>query len=163
MFAEMMLPRRTLLTLTLPTVGVFLELMVHPNPTTSNLRNARPWRRAVSLGPILDKALAACNAALAKVPTDLKTKLATKLIAKQRAEGKRAVTDSDRRRWLLPPDNRDKDANLTVDAKFRGWYHWEVPFDTDPDWPKSLQDAVISSRKAADCSQVAVSPTTMLM
>jgi adenine-specific DNA-methyltransferase len=92
--------------------------------------------------PILDKALAVCNAALAKVPPDLKSRLATKLLTKQKAEGKRAVTDADRRRWLLPPDNRDKDAKLTVDARFGGWYRWEVPFDTDPDWPKPLQDAV---------------------
>lgn len=98
--------------------------------------------------PILDKALAACNDALAKAPADLKTKLATKLISKQRTEGKRAVTDADRRRWLLPPDNREKEVKLTVDAKFRGWYHWEVPFDTDPDWPKPLQDAVTAYRAA---------------
>jgi adenine-specific DNA-methyltransferase len=86
--------------------------------------------------PILDKALAACNAPLVQVAADLKTKLATKLLAKQKAEGKRAGADADRRGWLLPPDNRDKDVQLTVDAEFRGWYHWEVPFDTDPDWPK---------------------------
>ncbi len=98
--------------------------------------------------PILEKALAACNAALANVPPNLKTKFATKLLIKQKAEGKRAVTDADRRRWLLPPDNRDKDAKLTVDAKFRGWYHWEVPFDTDPDWPKALQDTVTAYRAA---------------
>jgi adenine-specific DNA-methyltransferase len=98
--------------------------------------------------PILEKALAVCNAALAKMPPDLKTKLAAKLIAKQRAEGKRAVTEADRRRWLLPPDNRDKDTKLTVDAKLGGWYHWEVPFDTDPDWPKPLQNAVTAYRAA---------------
>jgi adenine-specific DNA-methyltransferase len=98
--------------------------------------------------PVLDKALAACNDALAKVSTDLKTKLAAKLIAKQRTEGNRAVTDADRRRWLLPPDNREKEARLTVDAKFRGWYHWEVPFDTDPDWPKPLRDEVTAYHAA---------------
>jgi adenine-specific DNA-methyltransferase len=98
--------------------------------------------------PILDKALAACNAALAKVPPDLKPKLATKLLAKQKAEGKRAITDSNRRRWLLPPDNRNADAKLTVDPKFGGWYHWEVPFDIDPDWPKALQDSVTAYRAA---------------
>jgi hypothetical protein len=32
--------------------------------------------------------LVECNAALAKAPPELKTKLATKLIAKQKAEGK---------------------------------------------------------------------------
>jgi putative two-component system protein, hydrogenase maturation factor HypX/HoxX len=59
-----------------------------------------------------------------------------------------AVTDADRRRWLLPPDNREQEVKLTVDAKFRGWYHWEVPFDTDPDWPKALQDSVTAYRAA---------------
>ena len=98
--------------------------------------------------PALEKALAACNAAIAKVPSELKGKLATKLIFKEKSEGKRAVTDADRRRWLLPPDNRHQGTKLTVDAKFRGWYHWEVPFETDPDWPKSLQDSVAIYRAA---------------
>ena len=97
--------------------------------------------------PSLEKALSECNALLARAPPDLKTKLAAKLLAKQRAKGKRSITDADRRRWLFPPDNRGKDA-LTVDAKFRGWYQWEVPFDTDPDWPNSLQDAVTAYRVA---------------
>ena len=96
--------------------------------------------------PLLEKALAACNEAVMRLPADLKAKLAAKLILKQRSAGKRAVTDADRRRWLLPPDNREKDVRLTVDPKFRGWYHWEVPFDTDPDWPKALQDVVGSYR-----------------
>jgi adenine-specific DNA-methyltransferase len=98
--------------------------------------------------PVLDKVLAACNDALAKVSADLKTKLATKLIMKQKRGGRRAVTDADRRRWLLPPANRDDETKRTVDPKFRGWYHWEVPFDVDPDWPKPLQDAVNGYRAA---------------
>jgi adenine-specific DNA-methyltransferase len=84
--------------------------------------------------PILDECLSACNAALRKVTKELRTKLEAKLAAKERTEGKKAVTDADRRRWELP--------------KSLKWEHWEVPFDTDPDWPKDLQDAVKAYRKA---------------
>jgi adenine-specific DNA-methyltransferase len=82
--------------------------------------------------PILDERLAECNAALAKVSDDLKRKLLAKLAAKQKAEGKKAITDADRRRWQLP----------------KKWEHWRVPFDTDEDWSKEMQDAVIDYRKA---------------
>src|SRR5438105_7998212 len=57
--------------------------------------------------PILAARLADCNAALAAVTPDMRRKLELKLLDKQRAEGKRAVTDADRRRWELPdPANR---------------------------------------------------------
>ena len=65
---------------------------------------------------------------------DLRRRLAGKLLDKERAEGKRAVTDADRRRWELP--KRD------------AWEHWSVPFDTDPDWPKACASAVTEYRKA---------------
>jgi adenine-specific DNA-methyltransferase len=98
--------------------------------------------------PMLEAALQKANAELAKVKPDLRAKLAGKLTTKERAEGKRAVTDADRRRWILPPDHRDKSVKYTVDAGFRGWYAWEVPFDTDPDWPVGLSAAVTAYRKA---------------
>ncbi len=98
--------------------------------------------------PILDAALAACNEALKGAGKSLRDALKAKLAAKRKAEGKKSITDADRRRWVLPPDNRDKDVKWTVDATFAGWYHWEVPFDTDPDWPKPLRDAVTAYRKA---------------
>ncbi len=98
--------------------------------------------------PKLDAALKAVNASLAKVTPELRVKLAGKLAAKEKAEGKRAVTDADRRRWVLPPENRDPKVKWTVDAKFGGWYHWEAPFDTDPDWPKALAEAVTAYRAA---------------
>jgi adenine-specific DNA-methyltransferase len=104
--------------------------------------------------PILEKALEACNAALKKVPKELKARLANKLAAKQKNEGKKAITDADRRRWLLPPDNREQPRTaeekkrFTVDLTVPAWYHWEVPFDTDPDWPKDLQEAVTAYRTA---------------
>lgn len=82
--------------------------------------------------PILNEKLAGCNAALAKVTDDPRRKLAAKLITKQKAEGKKSITDADRRRWELP----------------KLWEHWQVPFDTDPDWPKELQTTVTDYRKA---------------
>jgi adenine-specific DNA-methyltransferase len=82
--------------------------------------------------PILDEKLAACNAALAKVTDDLRRKLTAKLATKQKAEGKKSITDADRRRWDLP----------------RKWEHWQVPFDTDEGWPKELQTAVTEYRQA---------------
>ena len=98
--------------------------------------------------PGLDAALAALNAEVGKVGKDLRQKLATKLAAKQKAEGKRAITEADRRRWLPPPANRDPKIKLTVDAAFPGWYEWEAPFDTDPDWPDALQAALTAYRTA---------------
>ncbi|MDP9370756.1 MAG: site-specific DNA-methyltransferase, partial [Chloroflexota bacterium] len=83
--------------------------------------------------PILVERLAALNAALAHVTPETRTALAAKLAAKERAEGKKAVTDIDRRRWLLPKDT---------------WEEWQVPFDADPDWPPPLQDALAAYRAA---------------
>ena len=68
--------------------------------------------------PILDQKLAALNAALAgEIPPDppfskggaavaaggFRARLAAKLAIKEKAEGKKAITEADRRRWLLPP------------------------------------------------------------
>jgi adenine-specific DNA-methyltransferase len=83
--------------------------------------------------PILEAALTKCNAAVGKVTTEQRKRLAGKLAEKQRTEGKRAVTDADRRRWELPT---------------KAFEHWTVPFDTDPDWPVELQKAVTAYRKA---------------
>jgi adenine-specific DNA-methyltransferase len=99
-------------------------------------------------GAILDKTLTACNHALKKVNKQCVAKLKDKWDQKLREEGKRSLSDADRRRWVLPPENRDPKVTYTVDADFAGWYHWEVPFDTDPDWPKELVDTVMAYRKA---------------
>jgi adenine-specific DNA-methyltransferase len=96
----------------------------------------------------LDDALAACNRALENVDAECAGKLRDKWEKQLREEGKRSLTDADQRRWLLPPANRDSRAKHSVDSKLAGWYHWEVPFDTDPDWPKALCDAVLSYRRA---------------
>lgn len=82
---------------------------------------------------ILEAALAACNTAVGMVTAELRKKLAGKLAEKQRTEGRRSVTDADRRRWELPE---------------RAFESWTVPFDTDPEWPKELQEAVTAYRKA---------------
>ena len=97
---------------------------------------------------ILAAALVAANNALSKVTASVCEKLKTKLADKEKREKKKSITDADRRRWLLPPANRDPKDKLTVDVSFKGWYDWEVPFDTDPDWPKDLQEAVTNYRKA---------------
>jgi len=83
--------------------------------------------------PILAKKLKALNEALKTVTPEIRKKLKRKLIEKERNEGKRSVTDADRRRWDLPKNK---------------WEEWEVPFDTDPDWPETLQDALADYRKA---------------
>ena len=82
---------------------------------------------------VLDTRLADLNKALSKVTPELRKKLKQKLAAKEKAGGKRAVTDADRRRWLLPESE---------------WREWEVPFDTDDDWPQKLSGALIAYREA---------------
>ena len=84
--------------------------------------------------PILAARLDALNTALTQdVSLELRAQLAAKLEMKQRREGKRAVTDADRRRWLLPKER---------------WQVWEVPFDADPDWPAPLAEALMAYRRA---------------
>ena len=85
-------------------------------------------------------------------------KLVEKLIRKHREEGANAVKDADTRRWRLLPDTAKMSIKVFpaksplkgVTAKqveaYRDsipkdeWQEWEVPFDTDPDWPKPLQE-----------------------
>lgn len=83
--------------------------------------------------PILDARLSALNAELASVETPTRSKLATKLALKQKQTGKRSITDADQRSWLLPKEP---------------WQAWQVPFDTDPDWPPGLQQALQDYRQA---------------
>ena len=83
--------------------------------------------------PILNEKLGALNSALAEITSEIRTKLRAKLAEKERREGKRAITDADKRRWQLPET---------------AWQEWEVPFDTDPDWTESLQEALTDYRDA---------------
>jgi adenine-specific DNA-methyltransferase len=84
--------------------------------------------------PVLAEKLTTLNTALRQgVTKAIRQKLVAKLEIKQKHEGKRAITDADQRRWRLPE---------------KGWQEWEVPFDTDPDWPQALQDALTAYRTA---------------
>ncbi|MBM3187423.1 MAG: DUF559 domain-containing protein [Chloroflexi bacterium] len=83
--------------------------------------------------PVLAERLAALNGALAGVDEATRTRLQAKLAEKERREGKRAVTEADQRRWLLPRE---------------GWQEWEAPYDADPDWPEGLRAALEAYRQA---------------
>ncbi len=85
--------------------------------------------------PILEEALQRANALCTKVPEATRQRLLEKLRAKERGEGSAAITEADRRRWVLPRQGER-------------WRHWEVPFDTDADWPRELQEAVSAYRRA---------------
>ncbi|MGH7577438.1 MAG: DNA methyltransferase [Longimicrobiales bacterium] len=82
---------------------------------------------------VLDARLADLNEALVEITPELRDTLKWKLVDKEKREGKRAVTDADRRRWLLPE---------------KEWREWEVPFDTDDEWPLRLKDALVAYRSA---------------
>lgn len=84
---------------------------------------------------ILEEKLARANSTLARVGEELRAAMSAKLAAKEKSEGKHATADADRRRWLLP-------------GKGQKWEHWAVPFDSDPDSPKELQDGLNAYRKA---------------
>lgn len=112
--------------------------------------------------PILTERLQQLNREVAKITKDLREKLVGKLIAKLRKEGARNLTDAEQRRWLLPgtdpqliqqqqrggptaTQTRDLRGAIPPEATWRGW---EVPFDTDPDWPAPLRDALTHYRAA---------------
>ena len=83
--------------------------------------------------PILTEKLETLNQALGEVTSKIRTKLLSKLASKERSEGKRSITDADRGRWQLPTT---------------AWQEWEVPFDSDPDWPQALREALTDYREA---------------
>ena len=115
--------------------------------------------------PLLRKGLQDLNREVSKVSAPLKEKLVAKLIHKHREEGSNAVMDADTRRWLLPDTHptlirivaakkslkgvtpRQAEAYRAAIPK-RGWKEWEVPFNIDPDWPESLQQALTAYRAA---------------
>jgi adenine-specific DNA-methyltransferase len=84
---------------------------------------------------VLDDCLQALNSNLAGIPAETRSHLLGKLLAKQNREGKRAVSEADRRRWDLPK----------IDQCFE---HWSVPFDTDTDYPKGFAAAINAYRSA---------------
>jgi adenine-specific DNA-methyltransferase len=83
--------------------------------------------------PVLDARLKALNDALKKVPAELRQKLVAKLLEKEKREGKKSVSEADRRRWSLPKEP---------------WREWEVPFGADEGWPAPLQSALKDYRAA---------------
>lgn len=83
--------------------------------------------------PILTEKLESLNNALAEITNDIRTTLKAKLAEKERREGKRSITEADKRRWQLPKN---------------AWQECEVPFDTDPDWTEALQEALTDYRNA---------------
>jgi len=73
------------------------------------------------------------NSALANITDDIRSTLLAKLVEKEKRDGKRSITEADRRRWELPENE---------------WQEWEVPFDTDPDWTDTLKEALNKYRQA---------------
>ena len=115
--------------------------------------------------PILTENLKKLNQEVFNVTLALKERLVEKLIHKHREFGAIAVTDADRRRWLLPDTKTALIKSFAAKMPLKGvtpkqaetyravipkraWREWEVPFDTDPDWPKPLQHALTSYRAA---------------
>lgn len=92
----------------------------------------------LSLDPIFDKydtllheALKTLNTELKRLTKNAKNNLLMKLQAKQKAEGKKSITDADYRRWRLPETSFE---------------HWEVPFDTDQAYPTAFANAIENYR-----------------
>ena len=119
--------------------------------------------------PILAAALTALNKALdshakaqSRKGTELREKLVGKLKAKCREQRASALTEADKRRWILPgTDPRllqpskgvlsaKQAADLCAFASLREheWKEWQAPFDTDADWPPALQDSLSAYRAA---------------
>ena len=148
-----------------------------PEPRTFDCRSVphitlKSIARNTSLDPIFAKheplladKLAALNRTLSKAGADLKDKLAAKLVRKHREEGASAVSEADIRRWLLPGTHLAalKEAKTAKPLKaltakqvqaYRAaiptndWQPWQVPFDTDPDWPAPLAAALTDYRNA---------------
>jgi adenine-specific DNA-methyltransferase len=120
--------------------------------------------RNVGLDPIFERheailaqKLQAANEALAGVTDTLRASLVAKLATKFRTDGARGITDADLRRWLLPRTDKallnfgtasqKKDWTASIPPEPQ-WREWEVPFDTDADWPQALQEAVKAFREA---------------
>ena len=115
--------------------------------------------------PLLAEKRVALNQTLAKATPELKGKLADKLSRKHREEGASAVSEADIRRWLLPGTHpahlreakaakplkalTEKQVKTYRDAIPVGaWQPWQVPFDTDTDWPAPLAQALKDYRAA---------------
>jgi adenine-specific DNA-methyltransferase len=82
---------------------------------------------------VLAENLRLLNKALRSVTPEVRQRLKTKLVEKQRREGAKSVSEEVRRRLILP--NED-------------WAEWVVPFGTDEDWTSELKSALEEYRAA---------------
>lgn len=80
---------------------------------------------------LLEDALTIVNKEYKSVSKNIKQNLLSKLLFKQKAVGKKNITDADNRRWKLP------------EISFE---HWEIPFDTDEGYPPNLGKAIENYR-----------------
>ena len=105
----------------------------------------------------LTQNLAAANLALAGVTEAVRLSLVHKLASKMKAEGYSSITDSDKRRWLLPKTPKDlikfgtatqRKSLVECIPSETQWREWEVPYDIDSDWPLALQQGVTAFREA---------------
>lgn len=123
--------------------------------------------------PTLTNKLQSLNREVKKVGATLKEKLVQKLIKKHRETGVSSVTEADTRRWLLPDTLHELIRPTAASRPLKGvtpkqteryrdsipsrdWKEWEVPFDTDPDWPEHLKDALSSYREVWQTKMVEV-------
>jgi len=118
--------------------------------------------------PTLTKALTELNSALANLGVQLsaiQNSLVGKLKTKLDTDGNRSITGADLRRWLLPAADAALISFGTSSQRTKwkeaipsgpGWQHWEVPFDTDPDWPEPLADALTKYRAVLDAKMTDV-------
>ena len=85
--------------------------------------------------PILDEKLAALNEALRQADAGARRDMLAKLEAKRKRKPRRdyPITEADERRWKLPKDR---------------WERWEVPLDSDPDYPDLLKERLEAYREA---------------
>jgi adenine-specific DNA-methyltransferase len=112
--------------------------------------------------PILMVKLKELNGQGLRITKELRAKSVAKLLLKIKEEKWNAVTEADERRWILPGTDpalfQQSKGGLTAkqvadlrdfaSALETEWKEWQVPFDTDPDWPKPLQEALSAYRQS---------------
>jgi hypothetical protein len=78
---------------------------------------------------------------------------------KERREGKGAVTEGERRKWVLPnltprppslkgKGEQERTRENEAGEMSAGWRHWEAPYEVDPEWPEGLRQALEGYREA---------------
>ena len=112
----------------------------------------------------LNNLLTEVNLALEDVNEEIIINMVCKLAEKMQLDGIRSATVSDLRRWLLPGTRKEN-----IQDAFRGksrlkknhiekyykmvpqnckFEHWNIPYNTDSDWPDNLAIAVKTFRSA---------------